>query len=208
MPFEIEHLLGEAERSLLVVLTHRVRVLSLPQIARTWTGLQTRRQLQRLEERGLVVCFAAVIHPELPLHQPVASWRIGEQTPDFGAASYALRSRWSQAGVSTLCVIASRAAGRMFGGHGGRFPRESEETHDVHLAAVYLRLLKADPKLASSWIHEEEIRAERETRRGKLPDAVLKATGKIIEFGGAYKKEKLISFHEYCRASRQEYEVW
>ena len=208
MPVEIEHSLGAAERGLLQVLTHRVRLLTLPQIARTWGALQTIKQLRRLEGRGLLVSFAAVIHPELSLQRPVASWRIGEQAPDFGAVSYALRSRWNQAGVSTPCVIASRAAGRMFGGHGGRFPRESEETHDVHLAGVYLRLLKADPRLASSWIHEEEIRAERESRRGKLPDAVLKSTGKIIEFGGAYKKAKLISFHEYCRASGQEYEVW
>ncbi len=208
MPFEIEHSLGEAERALLQVLTHRVRVLTLRQIARTWASLQSRRQIHRLEERGLVVCFSPVIHPELSLDRPVASWRIGEEAPDFGAVSYALRSRWSQAGVSMPCVIASRAAGRMFGGHGGRFPRESEETHDVHLAAVYLRLLKADSELASSWIHEEEIKAERESRLGKLPDAVLGSTGKIIEFGGAYKKAKLVAFHEYCQAKCQEYEVW
>jgi hypothetical protein len=96
----------------------------------------------------------------------------------------------------------------MFGGHGGRFPRESEETHDVHLAAVYLKLRATNPKAACSWIHEEEIKASRDERSGKLPDAVLKDSGKIIEFGGAYKKAKLLSFHEYCRAKGLEYEVW
>jgi hypothetical protein len=112
--------------------------------------------------------------------------------------------------VSTYAVIATRSAGQRFGGHGGRFPRESEETHDIHLAAVYLRLRAADPKTAAHWIFEEEIRLRRAHRSGKLPDAMIERPGarKVIEFGGAYGKEKLGAFHAYCRELGLPYEVW
>ncbi len=95
----------------------------------------------------------------------------------------------------------------MFGGHGGRFPRESEETHDIHVSAIYLNLRLSAPALAVSWIHEEEIKRERKQSKGKLPDAIV-SHRKVIEFGGAYKKQKLIGFHRFCEANNFEYEVW
>jgi hypothetical protein len=205
MPFEVTCRLGDAERDLLSVLTHRVRVLSVPQIARTWPKVEPR--LKRLEAEGLIVSFMTVAHPELPLVCPVAKWQRGAELPDFAKASHALRSRWTQAGIATKCVIASRAAGRMFGGHGGRYPRESEETHDIHLAAVYLRFRLLEPVLSTCWVHEEEIKKERRNRWGKLPDALV-GKRRVVEFGGAYKKHKLIAFHRFCEASGLEYEVW
>jgi hypothetical protein len=98
----------------------------------------------------------------------------------------------------------------MFGGHGGRFPRESEETHDVHLAAVYLKYRIENPVAASRWMHEEEIRLTRNSRSGKLPDALIQGGRErhVVEFGGAYKKAKLIAFHDYCKAQGLSYEVW
>jgi len=95
----------------------------------------------------------------------------------------------------------------MFGGHGGRYPRESEETHDIHLAAVYLRFRSIAPALASSWVSEARIKRERKTNRGKLPDAMVDKR-RVIEFGGAYKKAKLAAFHKYCAAREFDYEVW
>jgi hypothetical protein len=63
------------------------------------------------------------------------------------------------------------------------------------------------PELASSWIHEEEIKRERKQRRGKLPDAIV-GKERVVEFGGAYKKEKLARFHKFCGARGFDYEVW
>lgn len=190
---------------LLSALSLRVRVFSVPQIARTWPGAV--HSLTRLEATGMIYTFNAVVHPELELNSPVAKWRKGEETPDFAAASNALRKRWSNAAVSVKCVIASRSTGRMFGGHGGRYPRESEETHDIHLAAVYLRFRSSSPELEASWVHEAEIKSERRQRKGKIPDALVENT-RVIEFGGAYKKPKLMAFHKYCEARGYEYEVW
>lgn len=205
MPFEIQCALSPAEQELLFVLTHRVRVLTVQQVARTWRELSSPKPLRRLAESGLLIPFSTVAHPELPLERPVIAWHSGPP-PDFAAASHELRSRWKQAAVRTPCLIASRAAGRSLGGHGGRFPRESEETHDIHLAAVFLRLMQASPEDAACWMHEDEIKKERDAKGGKLPDAVLCHTGKVIEFGGAYKKAKLEAFHNYCLLQGVEYQ--
>jgi hypothetical protein len=205
MALEINFCMNEEVRELLSALTLRVRVFSIPQIARTWPAAVA--SLKRLEAGGLLSSFITVVHPELSLVGPVIEWRTGRELPDFANASYRLRSRWSGDAVPLKCVIASGAAGRMFGGHGGRYPRESEETHDLHLAAVYLRFRTASPALAASWIHEEEIRRERRQRRGKLPDAIINKQH-VIEFGGAYKKSKLIAFHQFCQSGEFEYEVW
>jgi hypothetical protein len=205
MAFEINCCLGNDVREVLGVLTLRVRVLSVLQIARTWPRVLA--ALKRLEAQGLVFSFTAVAHPELPLLGPVVAWRPGCEQPDFSKASHQLRSRWKLPGKATKCIIASKAAGRMFGGHGGRYPRESEETHDLHLAAVYLRYRLNHPALCSSWIHEEEMKRDRKQQRGRVPDAVINKT-KVVEFGGAYKKEKLLSFHKFCETRGLEYEVW
>ena len=205
MPFEIEIVLQDDVRDILCVLTTKVRVLSVLQVARTWPKAIPR--LSSLETAGLLFSFTAVTHPELPMSHPVLCWTKGESLPDFGKVSYALRSRWRLPGVTTKCFIASCAAGRMFGGHGGRYPRESEETHDIHLAAVYLRFRELEPTVAKSWIYEAQIKNERKQRRGKLPDAIVEKT-RVIEFGGAYKKEKLAAFHKFCEAKGFDYEVW
>lgn len=205
MPFEISCCIGDEARELLAALTLRVRVFSIIQIARTWPAAIG--SLKRLESHGLIYSFTAVAHPELPLFDPVIRWTTGAEAPDFGRASYQLRSRWDRSGTPMKCFIASRAAGRMFGGHGGRYPRESEETHDIHLAGVYLRFRLASPELAASWVHEEEIKSERKQRRGKLPDAFV-GRSRVVEFGGAYKKDKLMAFHKFCEARKYDYEVW
>ncbi len=205
MFFEVEIALDDEVREFLSALTTKVRVFSLVQIARTWPSVMPR--LRRLEDAGLLISFLAVAHPELPLQSPVICWASGNKLPEFSRSSYALRSRWRLSAVPTKCFIASRAAGRMFGGSGGRYPRESEETHDLHLSAVYLRFGSTAPDLASSWVHEAQIKREQKQRRGKLPDAIVNKR-RVIEFGGAHKKPKLVSFHKFCEEKHFDYEVW
>ena len=48
-------------------------------------------------------------------------------------------------------------------------------------------------------------------RKGqKLPDALLlrSGTAHVVEFGGAYSKEKLRAFHSYCQQQELSYEIW
>jgi hypothetical protein len=215
-------LLTKRDLEILEALTHKVRVLSLDQIARTWweKSAAARRvaggRLRILAEDGLLHVEHAPAHPELALERPVAVWQPTGAPPDFGAISYRLKSRWKNHPVRTTCVSASKTAANRFGGHGGRLPREIERTHDIHMAQVYLLYRLREPELLPDWVFEERIKSER--RRGsrrstpgeKLPDAILRSSSgtKVVEFGGAYEKEKLMAFHSYCKDHSFSYEIW
>ena len=138
--------LSERDIDLIETLARKVRVLTLNQIARTWwpdsvaPKSAARHRLAELERAGFVVSFTAIAHPEILLSAPVISWTPGLPAPDFGSASHRLKRRWSRPAKATRCVSISNIAGRQFGDHGGRCPRESEEMHDIHLAQLYLLL--------------------------------------------------------------------
>lgn len=209
------HAITLRDQEIIHALVHRVRVMSVAQIARTWwsegSATDASRRLSILAATGLVHNFETLSHPELPLTEPVVTWAPGEPAPLFGQVSYRLRSRWNLAPESLRCVIATRFAGRAFGGHGGRFPRESERTHDLHMATVFLHYRKHHSELTLRWKSEARLLWERRgSKKEKLPDAVLSLPDgkRIVEFGGAYSKRKLESFHHYCRSINASYEVW
>lgn len=205
--------LTDRDTELLRALTQRVRVFTLAQVARTWwpesqdgQGL-ARRRLRALEDGGLVTLTSLIAHPEIDLAGPLSSWQPGLPEPDFGPVARELARRWTEPERQTLCVVASEEAASVVGGSGGRTPRDSEATHDIHLAAVYLRMAEKLPTRASSW------RAEASLAKGqgvKVPDAMVR-DGKYdtaIEFGGSYSAEKLASFHRYCHRKGLGYELW
>jgi len=79
------------------------------------------------------------------------------------------------------------------------------------MSAVFLRYRLAHPELIPFWKSEARILWERGgLKKEKLPDAVLELPDQrhIVEFGGAYSKTKLESFHEYCSSVGASYEVW
>ena len=213
----VSYSLTRRDLEILECLCLRVRYLSLAQVSRTWFQhtknalANTQERLKLLEQAGLIARFIAMAHPELELARPVYCWQPGAITPNFGAASYQLKSRWTEPPMATPAVIATKQAGARLGGSGGRYPRPTEQTHDLHLAAVFLRFRLLEPELASAWISEETFRKGLAERRGeKVPDAVIRtASGdRVIEFGGAYGKEKLLHFHHYCARLKLAYEVW
>src|SRR5262249_35616252 len=201
---------------LLEILTQRVRILSLEQIARTWRvkSVQGRKpardRIEVLERAGLVSHFYAPAHPELPLTEPVLTWTPGDSDPDLGSVSYRLQSRWRLSPTPTFFVVASKSAMNRFGGHGGRVPVGTHRTHDLHLSTVFLLLRQRRPDDAAGWISEERIRRTRNTLAEKLPDAMIRnGSGiRVVEFGGSYPKKKLEAFHGYCAAQELPYEVW
>lgn len=142
---------SDRDRRILDTLTARVRLLSLSQIARVfWSGVRdprvaARKRLAVLERTGFLERLNVLARPELPLPAPVAKWAPGEAPPNFGAVAYQVQARWEQAPTPTTVVVATARAGHWCGGQGGRRPRTSEITHDLHLAAVYLRLLAEWP---------------------------------------------------------------
>lgn len=208
--------LMDRDRDIIDALTKCVRVLTLNQIGRVWWAdskdqtANARSRLQVLEIEGLVQLQRVPAHPELPLEKPIFTWVPGGPAPDAGSVSYRLQERWKEHPVSTFCVSATRTAVNRFGGYGGRFPRQVERTHDIHLSAVYLLYREHKPALLSGWIFEEQLRQEGHRRGQRLPDVILKYAGtkKAVEFGGAYPKSKVSAFHRYCEERQLAYELW
>jgi len=208
--------LTSRDSELLDTLTRRVRVMSFDQVARQWWGGQRRalesaaRRLTALDAVGLVQLLSGFAHPELPMTAPVAAWRPGEPAPDFGSVSYRLRSRWTEPLRVTKAVIATKLAAAQFGGSGGRSPRPSELTHDIHLATVFLNLRQTRPDVAQTWQSEADQYAAGAGRDERLPDAIVgKGRARMaIEFGGAYSKPKVAEFHQHCEERGLGYELW
>ncbi|HZZ26755.1 MAG TPA: hypothetical protein VFE46_02010 [Pirellulales bacterium] len=206
------------DRQILWTLTRKVRVLTAQQVAETWfadLSQPTRaavKRLRQLQDFGLLNEHAVMLHPMIHLDAPVLNWMPGNEEPNFGALSYRLKERWPSPLVTKSIFHATRDANRLLGGYiGGRQPRTSETTHDVHLAQVYLRFLRQEPRTAKRWVSEHQLYAEGGGRNERLPDAIIRHPRNrdldlVVEFGGKYPKMKLIEFHDALRHLR--YQIW
>lgn len=208
--------LTDRDRDVIETLTHRVRVLTLEQIARTWfsDGSHPRsnasRRMQVLERADQLARSTIMARPQLTMDAPVLRWFPGQAAPAFEKLAYGLVSRWTLPATPTTIFIATRSAGIRSGGFGGRRPRRSEATHDVCLAGVYLRLLEIEPLVAQTWVAETKLRHRGFGDNAMLPDAIVERGGRqlVIEFGGAYSAAKLKLFHEFCMGRNLPYELW
>lgn len=202
------------DEAILETLTQRVRVLSVPQVARTWWP-QSRApergavaRLRQLEAFGHVELFSLRAHPEIHLRRPLTAWQVGLPPPDFRRLASALQKRFLRPDVETLCIIATTEAGLAHAGSGGRPPRDSEVTHDIHLAAVYLQMHNELPARARTWIAEAGLPKGRFVN---VPDAVVRdgIYSTAIELGGAsYDHRRLAEFHQHCAEGGLGYELW
>ena len=130
--------------------------------------------------------------------------------------SYQLRKRWTEPVVPTTCYVATKKAARLYGGFSGGSRRDGllrhpfQATHDVHVSAIYLRLLKTEPDAAMRWIPEEKL--ELQNHGGKLFDAVIvNASGvpdRVVEFGGGYRVTRVKILHGECARKALPYELW
>lgn len=208
-------MLTERDIEILKVLCHKVRVLSAPQIARTWWPLAASsvqsalRRIRRLQSQGLLQVNTLSVHPEIPLACPLSIWHPGEPKPDFGPIVYQAQVRWTLPAAFVTTVCATRKAASLFGGYAGRFPEANDATHDLHLAAVFLRKRTERPTVAETWLSEDMVRASRQNQKQKLPDAIIHHPATMaIEFVGRYPKKKLEAFHDFCDGNGMGYELW
>jgi hypothetical protein len=216
MPTETSGTLSDRDSEILRLLVKSIRVLSIPQLARTWwtdspdPESSAWNRVKSLQRAGFADAFSGLAHPELPLKEPICRWSPGQPSPSAGAISYRLQNRWNAHPQATKCITASSIARRHFGGSRGRKPRERELTHDIHLSAIYLHLRQADSTLVRYWAYEDTIVEARGHRREKLPDAIIVSPDvtRVIEFGGAYGKQKVQAFHNYCEEQSLSYEIW
>lgn len=203
------------EAELIDTLTSRVRILSSEQLAETWFASHRRsapRVLSRLHARRWLEQRTVLCRPQLALNAPVCCWQAGEPMPDLGAVAYQLQRRWTQAVVPTTIFRATPRARALFGGHqGGRWPRTAELSHDVNLAGVFLWYREHRPLASKHWVSEVQLYAEGGGKGARLPDAVIRPGGaveRVVEFGGAYGKQKLVALHHELAEKYPAYEIW
>ncbi len=209
-------ILTNRDTEILSTLTKRVRVLSELQIAQRWWTSSThacssaRRSLKRLIDARLLATGVGMAHPLISLESPVVAWTPGSPVPDAEQTAYRLQSRWSLAPVSTRWFSATRRAGSLTGGFGGRTPRASDLAHDIHLAQLYMRLEGKQPRVAATWTSETELYTLGMGRNKRLPDAMVREddSWRVIEFGGAYSSDKVRAFHDFCSDCGLGYEIW
>jgi len=149
-------------------------------------------------------------HPERDLKKPLWRWKPGEPEPPYGLLSYEARIRWTEALKPTTVYTASERSAQIYAGRGGRLSHPLQVTHDLHVSAIYLRLLKENPAEAAGWVSDNVLAP---LRRGKkLPDAEIHdadgRTVKVIEFAGSYPPERIRKVHEDCARRNVPYELW
>ncbi len=209
-------LTAQVER-LLLTLTWKLRVLSDAQAA-VLLGVPGRRrrtavrQLQRLQQRGLVArCRITLM--EVCLQEPLVTWKPGTDQANWGRLAWDLEKRRAFGAPKTITVNwATRDAARLVGGVGGRLRQPLQVEHDWGTAAVFLRRdhrRSAGPR----WIGEDAYRRHfLHGSRAKVPDAVLlnrrNQIVRAIEYGGLYTSGHLKSFHRYWSRRKVPYEIW
>ena len=206
--------LTDRDIDLLNTLLRSVRFLSLDQVGRTWwsnsqsPANNARRRINRLQDLGYLKLFTIVAHREVLPKMPYFRWTPDSEEPDFGALAYRLGQRWTEPYQATRSVLATAEAARRFGGRGDKFPKTAEETHDLHLASLYLLFRKRLLNGADTWVHEDQLK--KPPPGEKVPDAFLVSgpDRTAIEIAGKYPKEKLIAFHRHCQSHNLPYELW
>lgn len=207
-----ERVLSPRDEALIRSLTERFRVVTSSLVATLWGSSESyvRRRLRQLVAADFLLVARVPAHPLLCLSEPLVVWSPGEPEPDAGKVSYRLQARWVKPPVPTTVYLASRHAAHLFGGSGGRFDYPLQATHDLHVAALYVRLAGISPSDAARWRGEESLRTRR--KRGKVPDAVLvdehEKPVRAIEFGGRYGPHRVRAFHRVCKNQRLAYELW
>ena len=85
---------------------------------------------------------------------------------------------------------------------------DSADSHDLGLAALYLRFRGQEPGRAASWVPEDLF--DPGELEGFVPDAVVREEDRLtlIEFAGTYKKERLQKLHASCERTSLPYELW
>lgn len=199
---------------ILDTVVRRVKVLSVAQVARTWwpeaAGAgAARKRIRLLARAGYVRVVRILAGEERIFTNALARWTPGQDAPDFATVVSHAAGRWESPTRSVVCVVATPLAAARFGS-AFRTPRLSEGTHDLHVAQLYLRLLRATKWGAGHW-EGEACCAAKAGPDQKIPDALLRLPGQpmaIEVVGESYSVGKLRELHEFCASRGLPYELW
>jgi hypothetical protein len=203
------------DREIVQALVQKVRLFSQRQIVDHWWNgelANSRRRLKRLADRNLLHRNVVMARPAPSFESPLITWRPNDAAPDFGKVAYRCQARW-RFRPARQCVVwlATEVASQAFGGTArGELKHPTQATHDLGVAAVWLRLHQVAPQWAAAWCGEDLMA---HTRHGqKLPDAFIvddtNQVIRVIEFGGGYDAERVEAFHQDCVSRNLPYQLW
>lgn len=208
-------ILSTRDHELMLALSQMVRLFSQRQIAdEFWGGSlpNARRRLKQLESCELLMRLTVGARSIPEMTSPLLSWKPGDDTPHFGQLAYQCQSRWRTRPVRSCSVwlITERGAQQFGGVNRGGLSHPTQATHDLGVAAVWLRLREVAPEWATAWRGEDEMAASRHGE--KRPDAfIVDTTGRVVwvlEFGGSYDAERIEAFHRDCVNRNLPYQLW
>ena len=207
--------LTQRDHEIRLALVQKLRLLSQRQIADHWWNgdlANTRKRLKRLAEHEWLVAISTQARPTPVLESPLVTWRPGENAPEFGQVAYQCQERWrTRPSRPSMVWIASERSSQLLGGvRRGELKNPLQVTHDLGVAAVWLRLRECAPMWAAAW-RSEDLMAH--TRCGeKIPDAFIMDEHErvlwVIEFAGAYDAGRIRDFHLDCVSHSLGYQLW
>lgn len=205
----------QATSSLLEALAFRVRFLSAPQVQRGFfygaSETAVRKRLDRMVAAGSLERVSITAHPEIAVPEPLFVWTPDDPAPDFAAIAYRCRQRWDKALVSHTVYRASVVTLAQWGARRPMPLRSTQATHDLHVGAIYVRLLISSPIEAALWRPEDSLTARPGER---MPDALIggadmgQSLRRAIEFGGACKPARVEKLHAFGSRYALPYELW
>ncbi len=209
-----DFVLTKRDTEIVETLALMVRLMGQRQIADHWWAGElpnARRRLRRLADQDLITRIDVQARPTPTIQSPLLSWQPGQPDPDFGSIAYRSQARFRRQPVrrSTAWIATERGAQLFGGARRGTLKHPTQATHDLGVAAVWLRLAATAPQWAAAWRGEDLLAHTREGE--KLPDAFfVNASDEIIcavEFV-IYSAERIQAFHEDCVGRNLPYQLW
>ncbi len=221
--------LGARDQELLHLLTEKVPIFSLRQIADTYFAGDNGnavRTLSRLLNRQLLSSQQLLARTPPIFNSPLALWVPGQNPPPVTRLSFQLGRRWAQQGVRTrqCYLIGPRYAALTGITNSTQLRRPIQASHELAMADLYLHFHTNRPTDASYWLAEQAYRHPHWQERlismegspfaivGQKPDVLLVDENgvvvKAIELGGVYNAKRLERFHRWCQRRSLPYEIW
>jgi hypothetical protein len=169
-----------------------------------------RRILRQLVADRHLQCVEALAKPLLELREPLYRFP-DDGEPDDAAHAWILERRWAVPLQPSRIYFATPRCQRILGGVlKSDLTTQSQLSHDLHVASIWLAFAETAPALARAWVHEDELEGSYEKGEPR-PDAIIFDGGRpalAVEFGGGYSAHKLAEQRRGCARRKLPYELW
>lgn len=197
--------MNEAQQLLMTALCFQVRVFDLGQVARCCaiSPSQAESLTAPLAKRGLISRIRLRVRPLAPPSGPLVRWKPGGPRPHAGRISYHAKERYRSRSVEEItAIVPTGLALDIFGAPKRKPFRRECADHDLGVTEMWLYAYRRWPKVVRRcWQGEDQYVGER-LKYEKVEDARLinprtEEPWMVFEYAGAYRKDRVESFHDY-----------